>query len=275
MDHCRSGAKPFIMYKFLFTAAFLFFFLLFAAAQDVLPPGLLWDDASYDALPPYSVRERVGTDREKSLLSYCPKAGNQCDQNSCVAWAISYAMTIRLAIQCRKTDQLWITDHFFSPAFIYNQAKAAVPCDTGAYLKKALELVSVQGVCFERSFPYECQNCTKMPGSPQRQEASLYKITAAQRLFRSNESDKNKIDSTLTALSNDNPVLVALKDPVDTTAGHALVVIGYDENAKTFTLLNSYGEGWGSSGCFKLSFAEFARRARYGILLSMGRVKCR
>ena len=35
--------------------------------------------------------------------------------------------------------------------------------------------------------------------------------------------------------------------------GHALCVIGYDDQAKRFEIINSWGTGWGNNGFFTIS----------------------
>jgi C1A family cysteine protease len=36
--------------------------------------------------------------------------------------------------------------------------------------------------------------------------------------------------------------------------GHAVLVVGYDLNAKTFKVRNSWGNSWGQAGYFTLPF---------------------
>jgi aminopeptidase C len=51
--------------------------------------------------------------------------------------------------------------------------------------------------------------------------------------------------------------------------GHALVVIGYDDNKQAFQLMNSWGKEWGQDGFIWLKYKEFVRFAKYGIVLHL------
>ena len=283
------------MNKFVLTCWHMVASLVLLSAQSNPNPGLLWEDRSYERLDLYPVEVRGGLQgRKVNLTSYCPTPHDQCDQLSCVGWAIAQAMTIRWAKQSNKTDRSWIDAHLLSPAFIYNQKqiRAGQPCTSGAYLIKALEFVAKQGVCFFNTMPYECCCCEKQPDKAQQMEAAQNKITAFQRLYRLSDSPEIRLANTLTALDKGNPVIVAINITPDfkqiargqktwspnreallggNAEGHALVAVGYDENAAVVTLFNSYGSDWADGGFVDMSFEEFKTQARYGIVVSIGR----
>ncbi|MCO6488533.1 MAG: C1 family peptidase [Phaeodactylibacter sp.] len=280
------------------TAPFLFFvFCCFfpAFSQDGPASGLLWEDDAYEQLEPFPAGARTGGKVKASLSPYAPPPGDQCYQQSCVGWAIACAMTTRWAYQCRPARPSWIEARRFSPACIYNQIKEGEDCLAGAYLTKGLKLAAEKGVCLLRSFPYECCCCSKLPTPAQRQEAGKYKIKGYQRLYGLNDSPEGRLQKTLYALDYHNPVIVALEITPDfktlgagqerwspdrealaggNVQGHALVVMGYDEETATITLLNSYGPGWGRGGTVEMSFSDFSRQARYGVVVSLGRWAC-
>ena len=49
-----------------------------------------------------------------------------------------------------------------------------------------------------------------------------------------------------------------------------MVVVGYDQVEKRFTLLNSFGPAWGDNGFIQLSFSDFARLCDYAYVLVPG-----
>ncbi len=261
----------------------------FAAGQDTLLfPGLLWDDTGYDALPAYPAETRGDAGNKKvDLRPYCPVVSDQCDQQSCVGITLCNALTIRWAVQCTDTNAQWIAIHRFSPSCIYNQIKEGNDCKAGAFLPKGLQLLKTRGVCTLATFPYDCGDCTRLPNARQRAEAKRYTIRSYKRVFLSGADSSTIINNTLYALDYENPVIVGMKItpnflglqndtiwvpfPVGGgTEGHALVAVGYDEDAGTVTLFNSYGSDWGDGGFVQMTFRDFVKQVKYAAVMELG-----
>lgn len=260
---------------------------LAGAQTDTIPPaaGLLWEDSVYQTLPVYPAGERGGAIPARTDLSrWCPVPGDQAGQHACVGFALANAMTILWAQQTRTTDARRIADMRFSPAFLYNQAKQTGDCRSGAYLDRALKIALEQGVCLLKTFPYKPDDCARRPDARQQKEAARYRIDSLQR-FPLNASPDDMLRHTLHALSFQNPVVVGMRItpnfygvtkgqerwkpfPVGGgSEGHALVAVGYDEQTKTITLFNSHGSDWGVGGFVKMTYDDYARQVRYGVVL--------
>lgn len=279
---------------------FLLVFPLFARAQrDSFPfrPGLLLDARSFRAYPLYPAGERGGiSGLEVDLRPYCPSAGEQGRQASCVGFAIAQALTIRLAYsknKTRRTDSLWIEAHRFSPSFIFNQIKAdPVRCDSGAFFHYALEWIVRNGVCLLSDFSYDSTDCRRMPDRELKQQARQNSLDKFEVVVLPGMEADSVCGRVMTALDNGNPVVVALRikpnffsvdaqpctwvpfaPPGTEETFHALVVVGYDdtsEAARKFLLFNSFGAGWGCNGFAEISFRDFARQVEYGVVLTPG-----
>jgi len=52
-------------------------------------------------------------------------------------------------------------------------------------------------------------------------------------------------------------------------AYHAMCVIGYNDFAKTFEVMNSWGLGWGNDGYFEISYQDYAKLAFYGYQITL------
>jgi len=52
-------------------------------------------------------------------------------------------------------------------------------------------------------------------------------------------------------------------------AYHAMCVIGYNDYAKTFEVMNSWGVGWGNDGYFEISYQDYAKLAFYGYQITL------
>ena len=49
-----------------------------------------------------------------------------------------------------------------------------------------------------------------------------------------------------------------IKGFYESAKGHTMVIVGYDDNDKTFTIANSWGNEWGDNGYFYMDY-EFLR----------------
>lgn len=249
-------------------------------------PGLLFNDSAILRLPEYPAGERSREPGQNvDLSANCPTPGNQCEQSSCVGWAICYALTIRWAWEQNITDQTIIDQYLFSPSYIFNQIKEGRDCKSGAYLHKGLDLIRTQGVSLFTEFPYLCSDCSQLPDEKQMIAAGIHKITGSERVFGPGEADDFALLKLLYALDWHNPVIVGMIITPDfhtlkkgngpwrpspaggDLAGHALVVVGYDEDTRMLTLFNSFGPDWGDDGFIKMSFDYFLRQAKYGVIL--------
>ncbi|GGH77051.1 MAG: peptidase C1 [Bacteroidetes bacterium] len=203
---------------------------------------------------------------EFDLSKWFPKPGDQGSQASCVGWALAYGLKSyqeARRLQRPPTEQ----DHVFSPAFIYNQISDN--CYSGSNLREALELMRRSGVAPMTSFPYDDEDCSKIPGNSIKVEAKAYVIGGWKRVEYRNEGQMK------TFLVHGKPVVVGLE--TDTwfdnlsdgevyrvssnryTGGHAVVVIGYDDRRGAYKILNSWGEDWGENGYGWIAYELFEK----------------
>jgi len=192
-----------------------------------------------------------------------PPVGNQGRQNSCVGWAIAYAIKTYL----KQVEKKWgskTPEHQFSPAFIYNQLNTSPEKYGGPIdLQEAMDLVEAMGVCTLKDMPYDSESHTTMPNAVQKEVARWYKSQAYEWLG-------NDVTTIKACLSNRIPVLIRLplwesfrvmnplepvyrNQNVATNDGHAVCLVGYYDNYKNsgtgvFKFINSWGKGWWESG---------------------------
>lgn len=117
------------------------------------------------------------------------------------------------------------------------------------------------------SFPYDDEDCSKIPGNAIKVEAKEFVIGGWKRVEYRSEGQMK------TFLVNGKPVVVGLE--TDTwfdnlsngevyrvssnryTGGHAVVVIGYDDRRGAYKILNSWGEDWGDNGYGWIAYELF------------------
>lgn len=188
-----------------------------------------------------------------------PTPGDQGVQESCVAWAVAYAL-VSANEASKRGWSVSSTVHHFSPAFIYNQINGGV--DEGSKVTDALDLVIEQGVCTLNYFPYDQNDYTTQPSEIQRAAASMYK--AASREYVGMTSMKKAISSGKGVLIGirvypDFTNLSSSNDVYDTVYGesegtHLICLIGYDDNKNAFKFINSWGTSWGVGGYGWISY---------------------
>ena len=257
--------------------------------------GGVLDDAQYDkamVFEPLVAGSRNQMPTKVSLREYAPTRQNQGRQGSCVGWSSAYAA--RTILHARATGQN-PDDIVFSPSFLYNQI-ALEGCQ-GAYINDAMENMKKNGGLPLSKFPYNERTCSNEPDRTDIGNGQAFRIKGYNRL--SMNHDKYKVNSLAVKqnLAQGAPVVIGMmvggtfmngmrgKDVWNPTStdkrmnsfgGHAMCVIGYDDNKAggAFEIMNSWGEGWGERGFCWVRYGDFDHfvREAYG-LYPMGNAK--
>ena len=210
------------------------------------------------------------------LSANMPPPGHQGGQNSCVGWAIAYA----LKSYQEKVDEGWnfylsngrvSAARVFSPSFIYNQ------CNHGQNVPilymDAFNILSEEGAATWADMPYKADDFVSKPGPDVIKRAARYKIDFWRQV---NIQDIKEVKSHLHA---GYPVLIGasvdeafVKLPAGQTwnaigtaiGGHAMVVVGYDDAQRAFRLMNSWGSQWGDNGFCWVDYDLFRKVVNEG-----------
>ena len=274
--------------------------LLFIWNKGVAQPratGLLFEDEVYAQLPRLPLFDPGAKAEIKALKGihkvdlkpFCPYPGHQGNIGSCVGWAVGYgAYSTLLALQNSwKGQRTLITKQAMSALYIYNQIKVS-DCKTGAHISDAMNLLHQEGDILSSQFDADKENCHRLPTEDQRQQALLRKIKDFQVLFRSNDSEEIKVVETKLSLKQRKPVVVGMAirtnftqirpgesfwwpDIGNTTphGGHAMVVIGFDDDKGAFEIMNSWGRYWGNDGYIWVKYKDFSRFCKYAYQFSL------
>ncbi|MEB8328309.1 C1 family peptidase [Flavobacteriaceae bacterium KMM 6897] len=265
----------------LFYTLIASFFLFESSGQQVYTGSIIIEEIDYagisGSLPQTPVAEFP---KSVDLTEYLPPVGEQGTQSSCVAWAIAYGAQ---AYYAKKSKDEWIFtnqsgqlnyESLFSPSFIYNQINKGV--DYGSNYIDALNLLKEQGVCTWSLMPYSETDYTSKPLQSAKQQALHFRI---ERYFRLGEK-QDLFSDIKEQLANSHPVIAsAISDlnylelgyysnpnilyewrtigRYDPKMGHAILIIGYDDNRQAFKFLNSYGKRWGNDGYGWISYSIF------------------
>lgn len=235
------------------------------------------ESAAYAAMPQVK-RYRAHLPQAVDISANFPVPGKQGNQSSCVAWATAYAARSYLEIQKQGWDAN-DPSHLFSPAFIYNQINSG-QCNRGISISNALNLLQKTGVVPLSEFPYDQKECAKNPAPQTLALAANFRI---KNWFRVNEQ---KLDDIKGQLYMGNPVIFGMSvsddfkklksDEIyndlstpDPEQGHAMVLVGYDDNRQAFKLMNSWGTNWGNNGFGWVSYAAFKKRIQNTFVMNV------
>lgn len=209
------------------------------------------------------------------LSSQLPPPGSQGNQQSCVGWAVAYALK---SYQEQGEERWPLADragapdpsHVFSPSFIYNQLNQGR--DGGCSLPDALNLLHERGAATLADMPYDASDYRRQPDARASAAAKRYRIDYWRQV---NVSDLLEVKAQLNA---GYPVVIGAE--VDegfvqagagmvwkastgrSTGGHAMVLVGYDDRRHAFKLLNSWGRSWGDRGYGWIDYDHFGRVVR-------------
>lgn len=161
----------------------------------------------------------------------------------------------------------------FSRLFIYYNERVieGTPTqDSGAELRDGAKTLAGQGSCYETTWPYDISQFATQPPANAVTEGTSHEIT---QYFRINDGDTASMKACLDAgfpfvfgftvydsfesgqVAQTGVVPMPNVNNEQVLGGHAVMCVGYDDNAQTFLCRNSWGTSWGMSGYFTLPYA--------------------
>ncbi len=192
-----------------------------------------------------------------------PYIHNQGHLGSCTAQAITLSMEYIL----KKTNPLAYRP--LSPLFVYfneRDIEGTISYDAGAALSDGILSVCKQGACAESQWTYS-DNRTKFKKRPPELAYKDARLT-----MDLDNMGQSHVPQDLTALKSilarDVPIVFGInvyssfESPLVENTGniplpkrserklgeHAMTLVGYDDKARVFHLVNSWGEKWGNQG---------------------------
>ena len=239
----------------------------------VFPTGMLFEKNDKLAGIPLASTPFGGDELPSSvdLSDKMPPVGNQGLQQSCVAWAIAYALK-------SYQEKLELGQQFkFSPSFIYNQINNGLNAPT--YVTDALNLLSDQGVCTMDEMPYNENDWITKPSQLAKTDAKKFRIDFWRQV---NISDIKEVKAQLAA---GYPVIIGAdvskefgndgfnqkadyiwKDAGTPSGGHCMLLAGYNDQKGAFRVMNSWGKEWGDNGFSWIDYKLFPQVIKYGFV---------
>lgn len=216
------------------------------------------------------------------LRANCSPVYDQGQLGSCTANAIA---------ACLDYDRFKQKEKFINPSrlFIYyNERKdqGTLESDSGSSIRESAKAVKNYGACPESEWKYDINQFTVTPGYKAYTDAVKYEALVYQRITRNLTDMKTCIydgypfvigftvyDSFEgSEVAKAGMMTMPLKDE-KVLGGHAVMVVGYDDDKQWFIVRNSWGSGWGDKGYFYMPYAYLMNKKLSSDFWTLRRVK--
>jgi hypothetical protein len=195
------------------------------------------------------------------LRRWAVTPGNQGTLNSCVPWAINYALLGWYSRYSGRVGQP------FAPMYSYSQINGGH--DNGSKPIAALDLAVKQGADTKAHYIKNANNWKTKPNALQRRNAARYRISGYTVLF-SGANQPGITTALKTSIAAKTPVAImlavrggfaslrsgatAVDNDVSTKVRgyHEVVAVGYDSAG--LIVQNSWGTGWANKGFGRISW---------------------
>jgi C1A family cysteine protease len=224
--------------------------------------GMGWVKQAHDSRDIKYAYSNKRFKKKIDLRCYDPAIYNQNQLGSCSAHAFSAAIE---STQNRNATSAHIAPSRLFMYYVSRKLEGTINEDAGAILRDVCKAININGFVAEKDYPYIEKKFAKDPGIDVCRLAQMKNIKY------------HAVDQNLTAmfhcLSSGKPIVIGFsvysnidkvgKDGVlsmpDTTkdtfnGGHAVLVVGYDQDKKHFIVRNSWGTDWGDKGYFYMPF---------------------
>jgi C1A family cysteine protease len=184
---------------------------------------------------------------------------NQFDEGTCVGFACADGMK---EYQEDK-EHGWAMN--LSPRYVYRNAQLIdfFPDDEeGTSIRCAMKVLQDKGVCYESCWPY-IPHVTGTPCKDADKQAEQFQIERYVRLNSIQEMKESLVvngpfvagvDVYLGFMDANGGVIPMPGEGEEPLGGHAICIVGYDDDKKRFKFKNSWGIIWGDSGYGYLSY---------------------
>jgi C1A family cysteine protease len=208
------------------------------------------------AAPPPTLPAKV------DLRANCSPVENQGQLGSCTANALAGNLEFLELKAGRPAVDL-------SRLFIYFNERAmegTVGEDSGAQIRDGVKTLVQYGVCPEKEWPYKITQFTKKPSAPCYKDAANHQVTSYHRVIGLDQMRQCLAEgypfvfgfTVYTAFESaavaKTGVLNVPQKSEKSLGGHAVCAVGYDDQAKTVLVRNSWGADWGMAGYFTMPY---------------------
>jgi len=200
----------------------------------------------------YSISTPLPTNVD--LRNKIPIMYDQDNLDSCTANALCYSFVF---------DN---TTYRPSRLFLYYNEKELN--NNESTLSQGINALKTYGICDEKSWPYDINNCAVKPPTTAYTEGLLHQVLSANRVQQTMSSMKGCLSSGLpfvvgieiylsfesTVATNTGYIPMPKTKTEQLLGGHAVICVGYNDARGVWIMQNSWGSGWGDKGYFYLPY---------------------
>lgn len=193
--------------------------------------------------------------------SLFPPSPNQLDLGCCTAESAVAALYYD---ERKQNEQVGIG----SPLFFYYNERSNKGQDTGATIRQSVKTAVKYGTCDEALWPYDTTKFAEQPSQECYDQA-------AKRRARVYRPVAQNLMTMQTCLASGYPIMIGFtvyssfeSDVVASTGivpmpgnnesvlgGHAVLIVGYENDKQWFIVRNSWGTDWGDNGCCYMPYS--------------------
>lgn len=197
---------------------------------------------------------------KKYTIPNLPEIRNQGQLNSCASFAATACIEIQMS-QRRFMDGSERFHYYHARKFI----NKTYPGNVGMTVRDSCKTVAKYGFGFEMLCPYDMNNYNNQPSQMAYVFSKLYPIEKYEALY--------DIKSIKTSIENKIPVICGIfcnndffklnyknykyKPTAQEGFGHAVNIVGFNDERKVFFIRNSWGFFWGKRGYFEMPYSNF------------------
>ncbi|MCL2444236.1 MAG: hypothetical protein FWD13_12345 [Treponema sp.] len=263
------------------------FLLIVPLFSQTYSTGAILDPSIYEqtsAKPVLLTRNYTSVPRSVSLRQFSPIPEDQGRYGTCTGWATAFAArTISESIALNRNNQRQSTENVFSPIHVYKGyyfLRGINPTGhEGAIISHVLDFLKREGAV--RRPQFELNTDFPLIMFSAYANSRRYPISDYVRLFSNRSGVPGTINDRVLpvkkSLSDNKPVIIGMNTPPSfyqardvwrpyenpnmNFGGHAMCVVGYDDNryGGAFEVQNSWGTNWGERGYIWITYNDFAR----------------
>lgn len=197
------------------------------------------------------------------LRQFMPPIFDQGQLGSCTSNMSAGHMGYYNVLYGQQYEPFSRLQHYWHERTIEN----SVNDDSGAQMRTAFQVMTEIGMGYEKDWTYDISKFRDKPSDAAEAEAPKHKLDEYHRI-ENLDALKHALSSGLTVgigimvyqsfesqdVARTGVVPMPNKGSEQCLGGHAVLVVGYDDDKNHLIVRNSWGEGWGDKGYFYLPY---------------------
>jgi C1A family cysteine protease len=211
-----------------------------------------------------TITDNLPTSIDARKSGFMPHVYDQGSLGSCTANSIAAALEFDRA---KQGLEVWTPSRLF--IYYYERlGEGTVNSDSGAMIRDGYKVINTTGYAKETTWPYVTGRFTMAPSEAAMAEAATNKSVQYQSVDQTETAIKTVLAQgyvisfgiSVYASFEGRDVAANGFVPLPHTSeknlgGHAILLVGYDDNRKVYIFRNSWGKDWGDGGYGYLPYA--------------------